>query len=777
MNHLRRPLRPTHSIIRVPYVCTRAYPRCAFLEYPTHAGWSEAEIYNSETWVQREAVASHNDGTTAAKEDLLSFLQNWLFFGPLHIFFRDLFDQDDFFRIEQSGDRVLTTAKLHELEDTFLIEMKTSPKETSHLAEVDLCLHALHSRLSLIDARTTCDKRIMYSITLLGEFLTRVRNIWQTFQGPTPSPLSLAWTQRGRTLWEDSLLGLQMLQDGWCKSDILRAYLFTAEGTVFISNLDVPPSGRGHQACGRNRCVAHQIDEAAYKTQHVGHCDCAFVGVDMRLIVDLLSAKKVPIISVEGLSQNGLSVEISALGEVQAYVAISHVWSDGLGNNKENKLPACQLRRISDYVNGLYPQETSTVPFWIDTICCPLQPQSAQDTAIILMRDTYHKADKVLVLDQYLTRTHIDAGESRMTDYEMLVRISCSTWMRRLWTLQEGVLAPQLYFQFADRAVDFFDLYKAYRESNPFDDFRLYGLLEDIKGSWALASARKQSLNPFKDLVGLEFAVRDRSTSQPTDEALCLGTLFGIDMEELMKIPKYERMKAFWDLQGSVPSDIIFWGGPRLSMKGFGWAPATLMGQAYTLGSMNDVSPFPGFKSSVGLEVQYPGVVLGSAGARYPLSNKFWLRNSQQEWCYWIDLNPRDKPRDANRVIHAPYLPDHSNQDVCLIFRQPVSDLDPSGLNDARMIDIVLATAWMKSSGGVIFGHLGRTGRMYLARPESLSNEDWESAIQVRQWLESEMNATRVPPTGHDLSTVILRDRHYAVDGDWLPKNQRWCFD
>jgi len=93
------------------------------------------------------------------------------------------------------------------------------------------------------------------------------------------------------------------------------------------------------------------------------------------------------------------------------------------------------------------------------------------------------------------------------------------------------------------------------------------------------------------------------------------------------------------------------------------------------------------------------------------------------------------------------------------------------------MIDIVLATAWMKSSGGVIFGHLGRTGRMYLARPESLSNEDWESAIQVRQWLESEMNATRVPPTGHDLSTVILRDRHYAVDGDWLPKNQRWCFD
>lgn len=34
----------------------------------------------------------------------------------------------------------------------------------------------------------------------------------------------------------------------------------------------------------------------------------------------------------------------------------------------------------------------------------------------------------------------------------MLVRIFISSWMRRLWTLQEGALAKSLYFQFKDEA-------------------------------------------------------------------------------------------------------------------------------------------------------------------------------------------------------------------------------------------------------------------------------------------------------------------------------------
>ena len=34
------------------------------------------------------------------------------------------------------------------------------------------------------------------------------------------------------------------------------------------------------------------------------------------------------------------------------YVAISHVWGEGLGNPAANELPICQLTKIQDWVNG-----------------------------------------------------------------------------------------------------------------------------------------------------------------------------------------------------------------------------------------------------------------------------------------------------------------------------------------------------------------------------------------------------------------------------------------
>jgi len=58
------------------------------------------------------------------------------------------------------------------------------------------------------------------------------------------------------------------------------------------------------------------------------------------------------------------------------YVAISHVWSDGLGNAIANTLPWCQLQRIQGLVDALY-QDTAgnqhPVPFWMDTLCVPVE--------------------------------------------------------------------------------------------------------------------------------------------------------------------------------------------------------------------------------------------------------------------------------------------------------------------------------------------------------------------------------------------------------------------
>jgi hypothetical protein len=64
------------------------------------------------------------------------------------------------------------------------------------------------------------------------------------------------------------------------------------------------------------------------------------------------------------------------------------------------------------------------------------------------MRKTYENAAKVLVLD-----SELEAASAKAHAEEVLIRITCSGWMRRLWTLQEGALTRILLFQFKERAI------------------------------------------------------------------------------------------------------------------------------------------------------------------------------------------------------------------------------------------------------------------------------------------------------------------------------------
>lgn len=57
------------------------------------------------------------------------------------------------------------------------------------------------------------------------------------------------------------------------------------------------------------------------------------------------------------------------------------------------------------------------------------------------MRQSYQNANIVLVLD-----ADVKGSSSDCTSEELLIRITCSGWIQRLWTLQEGVLAQNLYF-------------------------------------------------------------------------------------------------------------------------------------------------------------------------------------------------------------------------------------------------------------------------------------------------------------------------------------------
>jgi hypothetical protein len=145
----------------------------------------------------------------------------------------------------------------------------------------------------------------------------------------------------------------------------------------------------------------------------------------------------------------------------QGFVAISHVWADGLGNPRANALPRCQMVRLTHMVRSL----SSLVwkYFWLDTICVPpdsaldaleasesQRQRAAQGSALTKMRQTYERSACVIVLDSWI----ISDAHKEMTDAEKLMRIFSSGWNTRLWTYQEGALAQRLFFQLRDELYD-----------------------------------------------------------------------------------------------------------------------------------------------------------------------------------------------------------------------------------------------------------------------------------------------------------------------------------
>jgi hypothetical protein len=148
-------------------------------------------------------------------------------------------------------------------------------------------------------------------------------------------------------------------------------------------------------------------------------------------------------------SNKDRTVTVIESGPDIAYVAISHVWTDDLGNVQRNALPRCQMLRLSELTRSLPGCAPNSTPFWIDTIGRPPDvagQNEAQGLAVGVMRRTYEDAYAVLVLDSWLQSLAIKG----LSDTEILLRIVCSAWNSRPWTLQEGALANTLFFQFAD---------------------------------------------------------------------------------------------------------------------------------------------------------------------------------------------------------------------------------------------------------------------------------------------------------------------------------------
>lgn len=385
-----------------------------------------------------------------------------------------------------------------------------------------------------------------------------------------------------------------------------------------------PEPGERHLSCSDERCEGCQISKSQYRTVHLTDgCSCDDYVTDSLVLDRILARGSLPLLQVKTASPlDEISVDAVNVQPESEYVALSHVWADGLGYPFANSLPRCQLRHISNLAAAVGRESGSAGVdgkslIWLDSLCCPVQPDEAHKRALAQMRRTYEQATHVLVSDASL-----QPYDSRsLGEVEMCARILTSRWMRRLWTLQEGSFAKKFWFQFQDRAIELqvisSALYKIFATEIGRKGLVL-DLLINANGLTAFSPNKKLSdRNPSPDVGNLLQALEHRFVSVPSDKPLLTGNLMHLDIEKILRSPADLRMQTMWSLLWSCSS----WHTAEYSLtrqklsaiKGYRWAPVTLLipsspNNAVIYNLSGD--RYPAMPSADGLRVHLPGYIL-----------------------------------------------------------------------------------------------------------------------------------------------------------------------
>ncbi|KAJ5930627.1 hypothetical protein N7466_006120 [Penicillium verhagenii] len=218
--------------------------------------------------------------------------------------------------------------------------------------------------------------------------------------------------------------------------------------------------------------VAPLQDRVDFEPKHaLKGCSCSKMMIPVQDVVNILKDDKIPLLKFEKNHQGGCSrLRIVPAKVDSRYVAVSHVWSDGLGNSQDNGIWQCQLDSIVESlcqlpnhrgetmshlalnrretllpgsIPGVYSRNTPYDLFWLDILCIPnvsvlrghvSDPQELRTSAICQISAVFAGAMQVMILDKEIQNLRLDTY--RMP--EILALFQGSNWATRAWTYKEG---------------------------------------------------------------------------------------------------------------------------------------------------------------------------------------------------------------------------------------------------------------------------------------------------------------------------------------------------
>lgn len=634
-------------------------------------------------------------GHEIARSTVGEVVQTWLVFGMLSVALRR-----PVLRREGSVTKEVTgsdgektqqrTIRLRDLVAEFAFSVadniRSDPEWASHLKDclrqASICLDALQQHLPAPLRRAILPREVELSLYLLLNTIDHHQRLWsESHEG----------SQFDYTSFENELRERR----GWCPQMIAQ---YSGESGIqslyYASLLPGMETMQGHDMCTDDTCVAYNINPAEYRALHSPACLCGDRECDhsgpscpcQNLVIpkdkfqEFFDADGYPLVR---LRRN--EVELVRYKPGVSYVAISHVWSDGRGNPRQNALPICQLESLQHWVEASMADNEDEDPplFWIDTLCVPLQ-EPLRNTAIMRMAQVYNSATYVLVLCGELVSQPLP-----QPGLQALYAIQCSKWSRRLWTMQEAALARELRFQFADQVVEYSRLYSQIARSNSFVNDRMQSQVSasfvnlHMHGLFGRSSIEKGAKRlSFLQLV---LSWRNRSTSRASDAAICGSILTGTDLGRVLAVPDDAKMQAFWSCQRDIPVSVLWANGPRLEVSGLRWAPQDLLHPATRTSFLpgDHLEGEPGLVTDWGLLCRdKPAILLENPSQPltehrkldWPLAFCFQSPSTHD----WYMFTPEfDDWLDLEHLLENEYIlmleefdPKHRKQPGCLLLRE-----------------------------------------------------------------------------------------------------------
>lgn len=581
----------------IPFASDTPHQRFPLLVPPSaelSVSQAELEDFPYETAWEAEAFLALDFTPSTHRrsvQDIARFVQLWLYFGVLSAALGTAIKVADFCVQDDDGSYYLSTRNLHELILQCLMRAEDPPSRDAWIA----------ARTDL-DRATSLLERLLPGLTwttpgadldpVYYELEYPLTILCNTLKFTMPQLVS-RWA-RASDLREDSirlwggghtpiLLTRLFALRGWCPSDLPRLSELLSTNALSYAITLQRHGFTNHANCTAQNCVINTIDEATYTTQHrTAECTCELVENTCDQASKILAEGTFPLVSLKTFSEKSVHLEVVPFRPGMRYTAISHVWSDGLGNARENAIATCQLLHIKTLLDNF----TDTNLIWMDTLCVPLDPRYRK-AAIMLMTQTYEDASQVLVLDGELRRVnHLDKPI-----YEAFARIFISGWMRRVWTLQEGVLARHLFAEFQDGVMDVTKSVQVFNEETNAKSYELdmvpveFMLVVGVLGT--ICRLRDKSSEYFMNVWN---AIRLRRTTRRGDDILCFASMLHLSLKPIVeaKGPE-EKMKACIASLEYVPSGLLWTPGRKLQIDGYRWAPSSFLQEEYVAPGSYDI--------------------------------------------------------------------------------------------------------------------------------------------------------------------------------------------